>query len=448
MNKMESMDIRKLVLTMSVPIAASMLVGALYNIVDGIFVAQYSGQGFLAVSLAAPIQTLMIAVACGLGVGFNTVLARFLGQKKERQAGQAAAIGLWMALAASLFFAVVGWFGSAWFLSLFTDNAQVLSMGTSYLKISTLFSYPIFFQIAFERIMQAVGKPMYNLAIQGTGAVVNIILDPLFIFGLDLGVQGAAIATIIGETTAMTLGMVITKWKVKEFTLHKEDFVPDWSMAAMIWHIALPAIIMQALTSIMTVLMNGLLASHSEVAVSAFGAFYKLQQFVLMTVLGITNAIIPIIAFNFGAGHWNRIQETVKFSTRLAMVIMALGTLLFTFIPGPLLQLFGADQALMKTGTSCLQIISLSFIFMGISLIDCAAFQALNHSRTSLVITLFRQLFGLIPAAALLLRFFGINGCWAAFPTVEILAAAASQWQWHRLKTTESTKMKKEAAAS
>lgn len=431
---METMDIRKLVWTMSLPIAASMLVTALYNIVDGIFVAQYSADGFLAISLAAPIQTLIVAVACGLGVGFNTVLARCLGQKQERQAARATATGLVLAACAGLLFAVMGLPGSRPFLTLFTREENVLDLGTIYLQICTLFSFTTFFQIAFERIMQAVGRPMYNLWIQGTGALINIILDPIFIFVLNMGVTGAAIATITGQAVAMILGTLITLRKVKEIRLTKTDFKPDWHLTATIMKTAIPAMIMQAVTSFMSVFMNALLASQSDAAVAAFGAYSKLQQFVLMIVLGITNAIIPIIAFNYGAGHGQRVRQTVRFSLAMAAAIMMAGTLVFQLFPGQLLTLFGADADLMDIGTSCLRTLSIGFVFMGASLICCSAFQALNHSRISLMITLFRQLIGLLPLAALLMHYFGIQGAWNAFPAAEIIAAAASLLAWNRIK--------------
>lgn len=434
MNKMESMPIRKLVLTMSIPIAGSMLISALYNIVDGIFVAQYSGDGFLAVSLAAPVQALMIAVACGLGVGFNTILARFLGQKNEKQAAKATAIGLMLAAAAGLIFAILGLVSSRSFLRLFSNDSVVLEMGTPYLQICTLFSFTIFFQIAFERIMQAVGRPMYNLWIQGVGAVVNIILDPLFIFTFKMGVTGAAIATVTGQGVAMILGSVLTLKKVKEIHLKRQDFNPNWHLVGMIMKIAAPAIVMQAVTSFMSVFMNALLGLNSATAISAFGVYSKLQQFVLMTVLGITNAIIPIIAFNYGAGHGKRIAQTVRFSLELAIGIMAFGTVLFQLFPQALLTLFDADEALMSVGISCLRILSIGFVFMGISLICCASFQALNHSGVSLTITLFRQLFGLIPLSALLMGLFGLDGAWAAFPIIEVIGAAASWVEWKKIR--------------
>ncbi len=293
MHKMESMDIRKLVLSMSIPIALSMLLSALYNIVDSMFVAGYSQSALLAVSLCYPVQTLMIAIACGTGVGFNTVMARYLGQHNKAMASQAVLNGLLISLVSWLIFLVFGLFGARWFLGLFTQEADVLAQGDAYLKICTGFSFAIFFQITFERIMQAAGRPMYNLAIQGTGALINIILDPIFIFTLNMGCVGAAIATVIGQIVAMILGMWITRQKVPEIHMDIRKFRWDGPLMLRILQIGIPAMVMQAVMSFMSVFMNWILMPFSAMAVSVFSVYIKLQQFVFMIVMGLTNALIP-----------------------------------------------------------------------------------------------------------------------------------------------------------
>ncbi len=279
MHKMESMDIRHLVVSMSVPIALSMLMSALYNIIDSMFVAGYSQQALLSVSLCYPIQTLMIAIACGIGVGFNTVLARYLGEQKPEMASQSVLNGMLLALISWLLFLAFGFLGSRWFLGLFTQETGVIAQGDAYLKICCGFSFAIFFQITFERIMQATGRPMYNLAIQGTGALINIILDPVFIFTFHLGVAGAAIATVIGQVTAMGLGIWITRRKVPEIHMDIRKFRWDSTLMLRILQIGIPAMVMQAVMSFMSVFMNWILMPFSAMAVSVFSVYIKLQQF-------------------------------------------------------------------------------------------------------------------------------------------------------------------------
>lgn len=412
MHKMESMGIRRLVISMSIPIALSMLLSALYNIIDSMFVAGYSQQALLAVSLCYPVQTLMIAIACGIGVGFNTVLARFLGEQKPDMASQSVLNGLFLALISWIVFLLFGLFGAKWFLGLFTQEAAVIEQGDAYLKICCSFSFAIFFQITYERIMQATGRPMYNLAIQGTGALINIILDPVFIFTFNQGVAGAAIATIIGQITAMGLGIWITHRKVPEIHTDIRQFRWNGALMLRILQIGIPAMVMQAVMSFMSVFMNWILMPYSSMAVSVFSVYIKLQQFVFMIVMGFTNALIPIVSFNFGARRKDRIFPAVRFSLLMATGIMLAGTVLFQLIPGPLLAMFNANQDMYAIGIPCLRIISLSFVFAGVSMILCSAFQALGHPGTSLGITLLRQLILLIPLTALLARLYGLDAGW------------------------------------
>lgn len=434
MHKMESMDIRRLVISMSIPIALSMLLSALYNIIDSVFVAGYSQQALLAVSLCYPVQTLMIAIACGIGVGFNTVLARFLGEQNPDMASQSVLNGLFLALISWIIFLLFGLFGAKWFLGLFTQEAAVIEQGDAYLKICCGFSFAIFFQITYERIMQATGRPMYNLAIQGTGALINIILDPVFIFTFNQGVAGAAIATIIGQITAMGLGIWITHRKVPEIHTDIRKFRWNGALMLRILQIGIPAMVMQAVMSFMSVFMNWILMPYSSMAVSVFSVYIKLQQFVFMIVMGFTNALIPIVSFNFGARRKDRIFPAVRFSLLMATGIMLAGTVLFQLIPGPLLAMFNANQDMYAIGIPCLRIISLSFVFAGVSMILCSAFQALGHPGTSLGITLLRQLILLIPLTALLARLYGLDAGWLAFVITEVICAGLSVLEWCRVK--------------
>lgn len=437
-NKMGSMKINKLIMTMSLPIIISMLVQALYNIVDSMFVARVSENALTAVSLCYPIQMILVAVACGTGVGINALLSRNLGLKKQKDANQVALHGLMLSLLNGAVFAILGLLFSKQFLSLFTDNPEILEMGISYMQICMVFSVGVFVQITYERIMQSTGNTVYNMIIQGVGALTNIILDPIFIFGYfgvpAMGVAGAAIATVIGQMVAMILGIVITKYKIKLVQLHLKDFKLSTTLLKSIYRIAIPAILMQSIMSFMTVFMNMILVQFSTLAVSVFSIYYKLQQFVFMAVSGITNAIIPIISFNFGAKHKQRILDAIYFSLKLASVIMILGTIVFQLFPEQLLYLFDAKADMLAIGIPALRTISLSFVFAGISMILCSVFQALDHGHNSLIITLLRQMILLVPCTYVFAQLFGLDLSWWSFVITEALCCLLSLGYLHTIK--------------
>lgn len=437
-NKMGTMEIKKLIITMSIPIVISMLVQALYNIVDSMFVARISPEALSAVSLCYPVQMIIIAVACGTGVGINAWLSRYLGQKKKDQASQVALHGLLLALLNGLIFAILGIFFSKIFLRIFTDSTSILSLGNSYLKICMIFSFGVFVQIMFERIMQATGNPFYNMVIQGLGALTNIILDPIFIFGLfgmpAMGVKGAAIATVIGQMFAMILGIYITKKYIRDIDLNISKFQWNTILVKDIYRLAFPAILMQSIMSFMTVFMNLILAGVSVLAVSVFGIYFKLQQFVIMGLLGMSNALIPIISFNYGARKQERIHQAIRFSLIVTIFMMLLGTIVFQAIPGTLLALFDADSSMIQMGIPALKTISLSFIPCGISLILCSCFQAVDHPYESLVITLLRQLILLIPMAYVFTQLGGLELCWYAFLITELITMVLSLFFLKKIK--------------
>lgn len=434
------MEIKKLIMTMSIPIMISMLVQALYNIVDSMFVAKVSQNALAAVSLCYPIQMIIVAVACGTAVGLNALLSRYLGQKKQYEANQVTLHGILLAVLNWLIFAVIGIFFSRMFLRLFTQDQEILNMGISYMRICTLFSFGVFMQITYERIMQATGNPIYNMVIQGIGALVNIALDPIFIFGLfgfpKLGVTGAAIATVIGQIAAMILGILITQLKIKEVQIHFKQFKFQWQMIKDLYRIAIPAILMQSIMSFMTIFMNMILVAFSEVAVSVFSIYFKLQQFVFMAVNGMINALIPIVSYNYGAKKKERITATISFTLKISSIIMITGMLLFQFFPKELLYLFNAEEEMLSIGVPALRTISYSFVFAGISMILCAIFQALDHGMKSLVITLLRQMILLIPSAYVLAMTFGLNISWWAFPITEIICSCLSLLFLKIVKTT------------
>lgn len=447
-NKMGTMEIKKLIMTMSIPIMISMLVQALYNIVDSMFVAKVSQNALAAVSLCYPIQMIIVAVACGTAVGLNALLSRYLGQKKQHEANQVTLHGILLAVLNWLIFAVIGIFFSEMFLRLFTQDQEILNMGISYMRICTLFSFGVFMQITYERIMQATGNPIYNMVIQGIGALVNIILDPIFIFGMfgfpKLGVTGAAIATVIGQIAAMILGILITQIKIKEVQIHFRQFKFQWQMIKNIYRIAIPAILMQSIMSFMTIFMNMILVTFSEVAVSVFSIYFKLQQFVFMAVNGMINALIPIVSYNYGAKKKDRITATISFTLKISCIIMVAGMLLFQFFPKELLYLFNAEEEMLSIGIPALRTISYSFVFAGISMILCAIFQALDHGMKSLVITLLRQMIILIPSAYVLAMTFGLNISWWAFPITEIICSCISLLFLKIVKTSTIEKLEYE----
>lgn len=429
-NKMGTMEVRRLILTMSLPIMISMLVQALYNIVDSMFVARVSEAALAAVSLCYPIQMIMVAVACGTGVGINALLSRYLGEKKREKASQVAMHGLFCAICNWLVFAVIGLFFSEAFLRLFSDDVQIIMMGISYMQICTICSFGVFVQITYERIMQSTGNTIYNMVIQGVGALINIILDPIFIFGLGpvpaLGTAGAAIATVIGQIVAMFLGIIITQKKVREIQLSARGFHLDGMLMKAMYRIAIPAILMQSIMSFMTVMMNMILAPFSEMAVSVFSIYYKLQQFVFMAVLGMNNALIPILSYNYGANQMERIRESIRFALWMSCVIMAIGTVVFQLFPTQLLYLFDAKEAMLSIGIPALRTISISFVFAGISMVLCSVFQALGSPNHSLLVTLLRQMVILLPLAYGFSSAFGLDMCWWSFPITEVLCALLS----------------------
>lgn len=439
-NKMGVMEIKKLIITMSIPIMISMLVQALYNIVDSMFVARISNEALSAVSLCYPVQTIMIAVACGTGVGINAWLSRYLGQKNPEKASQVALHGIVLSFVNGLIFALLGIFCSELFLRIFTNDTSIISMGNTYMRICTIFSFGVFVQITYERIMQATGNPVYNMIIQGVGALTNIILDPIFIFGMfglpQMGVAGAAIATVAGQMVAMLLGIFITSKYISEIQIKISEFKLSMSLLKDIYKLAFPAILMQSIMSFMNVFMNLILSTFSALAISVFSVYFKLQQFVFMALMGMSNALIPIISYNYGAKKQERIHQSIRFSIVASIAIMALGTVVFQVFPTQLLALFDADTDMLQIGIPALRTISLSFVFAGVSVILCSAFQAVDRPYESLIITLLRQLVLLIPMAYGFAQISGLELCWWAFPITEGLTMLLSLYFLKRVNKT------------
>ena len=424
-NKMGVLPIPKLLYSMSLPMMLSMLVQALYNIVDSMFVAKLSEDALTAVSLAFPIQTLMIAVAGGTGVGINALLSRSLGEHDFDGANRVAKNGLFLALVSSVVFALLGVIGANFFFAVQTENPVIVEYGTQYLSIIMIFCIAIFMQITFERLLQSTGKTIYNMVTQGLGAIINIVLDPIMIFGLfgfpRLEVAGAALATVTGQLIAVIISFYFNIKKNTEIDISLRGFRPHKMTIANIYKVGVPSIIMQSIGSVMTFGMNKILLMFSSTAAAVFGVYYKLQSFIFMPVFGLNNGMIPIIAFNYGAKNKPRIMQTIKLSILTAVMIMLAGLIVFQTCSGFLLtNLFDASAEMLAIGVPALRIISLSFIFAGYCIIVGSVFQALGNGVYSLIVSATRQLVFILPLAYIFAKVFGLSMVWWSISIAEI----------------------------
>lgn len=427
-NKMGIMPISKLIISMSLPIMISMLVQALYNIVDSIFVAKISENALTAVSMAFPIQNLMIAVGVGTAVGVNALLARALGAKDYDKVNSIAENAVFLIGISYALFLVIGLFLAEPFYRSQTDIEEIVVCGKEYLTICCCLSFGVFTQVMFERLLQATGKTFYTMITQGIGAIVNIIMDPIMIFGLlgcpKMGVAGAAAATVIGQIVAGILSVWLNYTKNHEVKVDMKNFHLNFQVIGQIYGIGIPSIIMQAIGSVMTYGMNRILISFTSTATAVFGVYFKLQSFIFMPVFGLNNGIIPIIAYNYGAKNKDRVMSTIKHSVAYAMSIMVFGFLIFQVIPGPLLELFNASGTMMSIGVPALRTISVSFILAGFCIACGSVFQAMGCSVYSMLVSVARQLLVLLPAAYVLSRIGGVALVWWAFPIAELMSLA------------------------
>lgn len=425
-NKMGIMPVSKLIITMSLPIMASMLVQALYNIVDSIFVAKISENALTAVSMAFPIQNLMIAVGTGTGVGINALLARNLGAKNYKKVNHIANHAVFLAVLSYLLFLLVGFFGSEAFFRSQTDIEEIVIYGTQYIKVCCCFSLGIFLQIFFERMLQATGKTVHSMISQGIGAITNIILDPILIFGMfglpAMGVTGAALATVIGQFVGAFVGIVLNHKKNKEVQIVLKGFRPDFAMIKQIYGIGIPSIIMASIGSIMNYGMNRILLGFTSTATAVFGVYFKLQSFIFMPVFGLNNGVIPVIAYNYGAGNRERVVKAIKTSIVIALLIMTAGVIIFQVMPVTLLNMFDASAVMVEIGVPALRIISLSFVFAAIGIGCSCAFQALGYAFYSMLMSIARQLLVLLPVAYVLSLTGKVGLVWFAFPIAEVAA--------------------------
>ena len=426
-NKMGVMPVKKLIISMSVPMMISMLVQALYNIVDSVFVARLGEDALTAVTLVFPLQQLMIAVGSGTGVGVNAYLSRSLGEKKIQRADKAANTALLLSFCSFLVFLVIGLTVISPFICSQTESFSTRAYGIEYGTIICCFSFGIFFQIMLERLLQSTGRTVLSMVSQLTGAIINTILDPILIFGLlgfpKLGIAGAAYATVIGQTVAAITGLILNLKKNKELHFSLRSVVtPDLKVIGKIYSVGLPSILMISIGSVMTYSMNMILKAFSDTATAVFGSYFKLQSFVFMPVFGLNNGTIPVLAYNLGARKKDRIDETLIFAVKLAVSIMVIGTLIFELFPSALLSLFDASEHMLSIGIPALRIIAIHFPVAAVSIVLISVFQAFSKSMYSFIVSVCRQLVVLIPAAYLFSLTGDVSNVWWSFPLAELVS--------------------------
>ncbi len=429
-NKMGTMPVNKLLVTMSLPMVISMIVQALYNIVDSIFVSRLSEDALTAVSMAFPMQNLMISVAVGTGVGINAMLSRALGEKKFEAANKTAENGIFIEVLGYVLFLLIGIFVTKPFFLAQAGAGDIANMGIEYTRICLLMSFGIFMQIGFERILQSTGRTIFTMITQSTGAIINIILDPILIFGLfgmpKMGVAGAAIATVTGQICAAILAITFNLTKNPDVHISFKGFKPQIIFVKNILSVGIPSIIMSSVGSAMTFGMNKILITFSSTAVAVFGVYFKLNSFVFMPVFGLNNGMVPIVSYNYGAQNKKRLTKTIKLAIMYAVCIMFIGIMLFQFMPDVLLRLFDASDHMLEIGIPALRVISLSFAFAGICIVISSSLQALGHGFLSMMISITRQLIILLPSAYILAKIGGIHAVWWSFNIAEIASLTLS----------------------
>lgn len=431
-NKMGTMPVGKLIFNMSLPMMVSMLVQALYNIVDSIFVAKLSENALTAVSLAFPLQTLLIAVGAGTGVGMNALLSKSLGEKNFKKANDTAANAAVLYILSYILFLILGFSVVKPFYLSQIGNAdvEIMEMGIEYLSTVMIFSFGLFTQFFFERLLTSTGRTIFSMTSQLTGAVTNIILDPILIFGLfgapKMGVTGAAIATVIGQCVAGIVAAACNHKYNHDVKLSFKGFKPDLKIIGTIYAVGVPSIIMQSIGSIMTYCMNRILIEFSSTATAVFGVYFKLQSFFFMPVFGLNNGITPIIAYNYGAKQRKRMIHTIKLSMAVAFCLTFVGFIAFEAIPQVLLGMFNSSQQLLEIGIPALRIIGIHFLIAWFCIVAGTVFQALGKAVFSMIVSIMRQLFVLVPAAYILAKVGGLHAVWWSFPIAEIISLAVS----------------------
>lgn len=441
-NKMGVMPVKKLLFNMAWPAILSMTINAMYNVVDSIFVAKISEDALTAVSIVNPIQMLIIALSVGSGVGINSLIARRLGAQKQAEADQAASTGLRIGLLNYFVFLIVGVVFTGIFVSSYAEKGSyIYEEACKYMAIVCIGSFFVNIQVVFEKILQATGNMVGPMICSLTGAVVNIILDPILIFGLlgapKLGVAGAAIATVFGQLCGMTVGAIITFKGDHLVSLKIKGFKIDWGIVADIYKVGLPSIVMQSIGSVMLIFYNMILVAFSTTAVAVLGVYFKIQSFVFMPVFGLNQGAMPIMGYNYGARNKDRLMEAYEEALKVAVVVMALGVILFQTLPKQLLLMFEASDEMLAIGIPALRIISICFLPAAFGIITGTLFQGTGHGVYSLCCSVIRQLVGILPLAFILIRIGGVTLSWAAFPLAELLGVTYSAIMLVRLYKRE-----------
>ena len=425
-NKMGVMPINRLLLTMSGPMMISMLIQALYNVVDSMFVSYISESALTAVSLAYPVQNLMIAVATGTGVGINALLSRNLGEKNFAVANRTASNAIFLGIVSSAVFMVLGLTCSRIYFAVQVDDPEIIALGHDYLFLIMLLSVGCFGQVLLSRLLQSTGKTFYSMIIQVVGAVLNIILEPLFIFGLGpfpvMGVKGAAIATVISQLVGTAMGIYYNLKKNEEITISLEGMRPSLPIIQRIYGVGVPSILLQTVASVLIFGLNQILVSFTETATAVYGVFFKLQGFAFLPIIGMNNGMVPIIAYNYGARKPDRIMQVIRLSATYALCIMVVAVAVFQFLPDRLLGIFQASEDMLAIGIPALRTLSWSFLFGGVTIVLSSVFQALGRGIQSMLISIFRQLLIVLPLAFFLSKTGNLDLVWWAFPVSDVLA--------------------------
>ena len=441
-NKMGVMPVGKLLINMAVPMILSMLVQALYNVVDSIYISRYSESAVTALGLAFPVQNVQIGFAVGIGVGVNSLLSKSLGEGNQERANRTAGNGIFLALIATAIFVLFGLFGARPYYQMQGVSQQVTEDGIAYTSICCIFTLGIYFQVLFERLLQATGRTLHTMITQGAGAVANIVLDPIFIFGVDalgipaMGAAGAAIATVIGQWLAAILGLIMNLKLNPDVHLTLKNILPKGDVIRPILTVGVPSMIMNSVSSVMNFSMNQILLgfpSVGEIATGVFSIYYKLQSFFFMPLFGLNNATISIVAFNYGARNPKRITKTLKIACGAALGFMVMGFLAFTLIPGTLLSIFNLSDTFVTLGKTALRIISIHFPMAAICIALSASFQALGNGMYSTITSLLRQMVALLPSAFLLSLSGNVNLVWWAFPIAEVVSLSATLFFFIRI---------------
>lgn len=445
-NKMGTMPIRKLLMSMAWPAILSMTINALYNIVDSIFVSRISEDALTAVSIVNPVQMMIIALSVGSGVGINSLIARRLGAKKQEQADKAASTGIRIGFFNYLVFLIIGVFLTKPFVSGYAEEGTyIFDAACQYLSIVCIGSFFINIQVVLEKILQSTGNMISPMFCSLTGAVVNIVLDPILIFGLfglpEMGVAGAAIATVTGQLAGMIVGVTIILKGNHLVSIRLKGFKIDWKVVADIYKVGFPSIVMQSIASVMVIFYNMILVAYSTTAVAVLGIYFKIQSFVFMPVFGLNQGAMPIMGYNYGAKNRGRLMETYKEAFKVAFIVMTLGTVIFQLFPAQLLTIFDASEDMLSIGVPALRLISICFIPASFGIITGTLFQGTGHGMLSLYASLIRQLFGILPLAYVLIRIGGVTLSWLAFPLAEILGLAYSVIMLRRLYKNEISKL-------